>query len=561
MTAAIALDGKLSAATVRELLELQHAEWILARDTAARPDALSLREQNQLRYTLGFAALTTFQPGAAAKGGRTAREEVTLEEPALAAFRSRAAEQLARPLRREHDPAARLARAKAGLETLWPELRQLREELLKAHANDFSVEDLDAEAGIKTLVSIAGGGGGAGYVYIGAYQALQEVGIVPGYVIGSSIGALVGLMRARDRYAKFAETIELVKGLRFKELFKLFSLKRRFGLPGVARLMLQPAIGPMYSGADGKLLQVADLEIPYEAVVAGVRKDALRSPAEDYARAHNLMFDELPEPAVTPREPAPPTLAPEAAPADAPLELPPADAGEAEDAASDAAEPPPAGSDEAAAQPAQAPAAPAPEAKPPGAVRRVLAERLTRVASFVNPHLVREIVIGADDLSEHFNAVDAAGFSSAVPGIIHYDLDGDDERMDNIARAILEREQCVCLIDGGVAANVPIRTAWRHVHLGKIGTRNACYLAFDCFFPKRDPEQAWLWPLARLLQSQMINNRPYAHHIVRFRNTLSPLNLLPEPEQLDEAISWGRGQLADEIAILKKLLEPAPWVA
>ena len=64
---------------------------------------------------------------------------------------------------------------------------------------------LDQELGIKTLVTVAGGGGGSGYVYIGAWDVLQGAGLVPGYVIGSSMGAVLGLFRALRKDADFDE--------------------------------------------------------------------------------------------------------------------------------------------------------------------------------------------------------------------------------------------------------------------------------------------------------------------------------------------------------------------
>jgi hypothetical protein len=56
-----------------------------------------------------------------------------------------------------------------------------RRAVLDAHVNDFSAQELDDEVGVKTLVSIAGGGGGAGYVYIGAWDVMQRGGLIPGF--------------------------------------------------------------------------------------------------------------------------------------------------------------------------------------------------------------------------------------------------------------------------------------------------------------------------------------------------------------------------------------------
>ena len=54
-----------------------------------------------------------------------------------------------------------------------------------------------------------------------------------------------------------------------------------------------------------------------------------------------------------------------------------------------------------------------------------------------------------------FDAVDAAGFSSAVPGVLHYDMTRDDPRMTEMLETLMEREDVVGLVDGGVANNVP----------------------------------------------------------------------------------------------------------
>lgn len=51
------------------------------------------------------------------------------------------------------------------------------------------------------------------------------------------------------------------------------------------------------------------------------------------------------------------------------------------------------------------------------------------------------------------------------------------------------------IVDSGAASNVPIELAWKRARDGKLGTRNACYLAFDCFHPQWDPRHMWLVPI------------------------------------------------------------------
>jgi hypothetical protein len=47
------------------------------------------------------------------------------------------------------------------------------------------------------------------------------------------------------------------------------------------------------------------------------------------------------------------------------------------------------------------------------------------------------------------------------------------------------------IIDGGAASNVPVELAWERVQDGRLGTRNACYFAWDCFHPQWDPKHLW----------------------------------------------------------------------
>ena len=63
---------------------------------------------------------------------------------------------------------------------------------------------------------------------------------------------------------------------------------------------------------------------------------------------------------------------------------------------------------------------------------------------------------------------------------------------------------------GGAASNVPVELAWKRVRDGKIGTRNACFLAFDCFHPQWDSRHLWLAPILQAIQVQMLRNLDYA---------------------------------------------------
>ena len=475
-----------------KLLKLQRMEARLVRGLFDHPGVVPRRVEHQLRYAIALAALDTFQPGAAIKGGRTKRPDIRVRSPKLSRWRDRMLAQFRDALVKTEDRKARVELAARILMPLLPQLDRTRDEILRKYQGQFSALELDQEIGIKTLVSVAGGGGGSGYVYIGAWDVLQHAGLVPGYVIGSSIGAVLGLFRARSRQEDFDEDIALAKSMNADELFQFASIRTRFGFPGIMRLYLHAGIGSAFlDDARGPLL-LSDLEIPFEAVVAGIRRGAMDESPEEYALSHHL-----------------------------------------------------------------------PEDKRPSALqlRAQIARQLVRLTAFINPRVVREIVIGADDLTRDFNAIDAAGFSAAIPGILHYDVMRDDPAMVETLTALLAREDVTALVDGGVANNVPTRTAWRHVQAGKIGTRNCYYLAFDSFHPQYTPGHILFQPVTRLISYQVASAERYAHRRIEFRPTLSPINLLPPPEDLDEAVAWGRHQMSEELPRILKHFERVKWVA
>ena len=121
-----------------------------------------------------------------------------------------------------------------------------------------------------------------------------------------------------------------------------------------------------------------------------------------------------------------------------------------------------------------------------GAVQqRVLLLLLDRL-SF---RLIEEVVVGGrtvggealvcpeldqplDLLVGDVDALDAAGFSSALPGVIHYDVFRDDPRMHSLLTQYMGDHGIARFIDGGLVDNLPARAAWRAVHKGEIGTRS-----------------------------------------------------------------------------------------
>jgi predicted acylesterase/phospholipase RssA len=362
-----------------------------------------------------------------------------------------------------------------------------------AAAPGVSPTELEAEIGQRALVSVAGGGGGAGYVYVGAYRSLDEAGHVPNLLIGSSIGALMGMFRARSRKAPWEEYIAIAKHLDRRRLFSPMSLTRRFGLPGLLALHLDEALGPEFSNAEGVPLRISELEIPYLAVVAGIRSRSFdRLPGRFRRRSRSS------------------SVAPTAR----------------------------------FSLPRLAPA---------------IATRMWQVGAFFDPRVVKPIVLGGDASTLELNAVDAAGFSAAIPGVLQYEPDREDERTAVLLHELFASEQVSALVDGGVASNVPADLAWQQVRAGRIGTRNAFLLAFDCFQPQWEPAHLWLQPITQAVQLQMQRNAPFADWIIRFEPTLSPVNLVPPPDRLDAAFGWGRDAIKRELPLIERFLAPVSW--
>jgi len=216
-------------------LRLQRMEVKLVEAVLEYPGVVSRTREHQLRYAIALAALDTFQPGAARRGGRTLHPDIRVRTPRLTRLRKQVLDVLGRILLQTDDAKERLEAASAVVERWLDSLGKTRDEILEKYADDFSPRHLDQELGIKTLVTVAGGGGGSGYGYIGAWDVLQEAGLVPGYVIGSSMGAVLGLFRARDKFGDFDAYMKLAKSMNADVIFRYVSLRRRFGFPGVAR--------------------------------------------------------------------------------------------------------------------------------------------------------------------------------------------------------------------------------------------------------------------------------------------------------------------------------------
>lgn len=354
-----------------------------------------------------------------------------------------------------------------------------------------SPERLAREAGHRKLGLVLGGGGGAGYGYAGIFTLLERNGIRPSLLCGTSIGALAVIFRGRRLHHDPAVVLEAGRRLNWASVFSVGSEPSRYGLPATLRLHLRSAVGELFKRADGEQLQVGDLPIPTHVVATGLTVDALK---HELAYYEHFLDDVV-------------------------------------------------------------------RAGQRGLVwRSSRLGKLTQLARVSvelasTPGALREVVFGLDDLTRQVDAVDAAGFSAAVPGLIHYDVLRDDQRTRHLMDDLYARWGITRLTEGGLVNNLPARVAFQSVAAGTLdGHRNVHIVAVDCF-PPRLRDLFW-YPLQQIARANVVGNLPYAHLAVQLSRTLSPMNLVPSLEDLAMAGEWARDDLAPHVDHLASVLTP-----
>lgn len=263
-------EAAVSARKRDPVFRLQQMERALVRAHLEVPGVLTETEVRRLRYLISFARLTVFEPGAA-RGGSRGRGDVDVTAD-VEPWRDRVVEALTGPLRRESDPEQRLTLAKEVLLTLEDEQGARRAALLEKHRAVFSEADLDAEVGKRSLVLVMGGGGGAGFVYIGAMKALVEAEMVPDYIVGGSMGAILGGIFARQVPVPIDDYIEFAYSLTYRGLLGPEPRRRRHGLVSLFSLRYDEFAADLFRRPDGEPMRMDDLDIPFDCVVSGIHE-------------------------------------------------------------------------------------------------------------------------------------------------------------------------------------------------------------------------------------------------------------------------------------------------
>ena len=198
----------------------------------------------------------------------------------------------------------------------------------------------------------------------------------------------------------------------------------------------------------------------------------------------------------------------------------------------------------------------------PGAVFK--ASKLRRLQQYAGllrefietPGALREVVFGREAATLDADVVDAAGFSAAVPGLIHYDVLRDDPRMKTLLNELYAAHGITRLGEGGMVNNVPARPAFEEVMDGRITRRNPFIMALDCFPPR--PRSLIWYPIQQIAARTVRHNRPYMDFYLQLDKVLSPASVVPTVRQLTTAMDWTTKELTPHIPYIKAMCASHP---
>ena len=176
---------------------------------------------------------------------------------------------------------------RAQISTIGKLAAEEREQLLWLFSDRMCALDLDDAVRRRPFCIALGGGGGTGFVFVGALAALEEAGLRPSLITGTSMGALLGAFRARTREFNLQEIESLVSRISYRKVFKLFETSSQFGLPATLKLYLREVIGAEFE-REGRFLRMNDLEIPLRICVTGITQFESAESVNKYAH----LFDE-----------------------------------------------------------------------------------------------------------------------------------------------------------------------------------------------------------------------------------------------------------------------------
>ena len=181
------------------------------------------------------------------------------------------------------------------------------------------------------------------------------------------------------------------------------------------------------------------------------------------------------------------------------------------------------------------------------------------VSLAMSRRVVTPLLLGSDPETARLAALDAAGFSSAIPALFQCDIPADDVEGAAILDRLFEERRFVGLVDGALSSLVPARYAWEALEAGRVGSRNYLVLALDAM-ARTGGVNAPLVPLLRTISATADRDRAFWDLHVNFRNVPPFLDLFPTEARLRRAARSGAREFADMAELLRVILAPlAPW--
>jgi predicted acylesterase/phospholipase RssA len=165
-----------------------------------------------------------------------------------------------------------------------------RKDLLSLFAQKLPRNALDDATRRRPLALTLSGGGGTSYVFVGAFHALEESGLIPNIITGSSMGAILGAWRARSVNFSFDGLNALVEKTLWNKIVQPYNGPSRFGVPATFRLYLRDVVGHEFEKG-GDFLRISDLKIPLRVCVAGL--SAANAPKEDELNKYAHLLDDI----------------------------------------------------------------------------------------------------------------------------------------------------------------------------------------------------------------------------------------------------------------------------
>lgn len=175
-----------------------------------------------------------------------------------------------------------------------------------------------------------------------------------------------------------------------------------------------------------------------------------------------------------------------------------------------------------------------------------------------NPRFLAELVFGRDELTRNSRAIDAVGFSCAIPGLFSYGLSEDsDPSTIDVVKRLFDEHQLWSLADGGIVNNVPSRVAWESVQAGTIGSRNAFIYALDAFAPHVNTNLMFM-PMQQWANRTVVSNQIYADLHKSYASPPSPVRLAMRRSRLKNVVLQTKNELEVDRGFLEHMKRPLP---